>query len=898
MAKTVLPRNSIRTRIVLTTLAFFVASLWALSFYATHQLRNDTVELVGKQQLSTVTYIADQIDYELTSRIEALQKVADTITPEMIANPERLQYLLHTRIELLKLFNNGTSAFDQHGTLVALEPFAKERLNANYMDREHLIGALQQGKATISSPFMGRLIQAPIIAIAVPIRSAQGEIVGALAGLIDINQANFLGRVTENTYGMTGGYYLADNLARRIITATNKARVMELLPPQGTFPLIDSLVQDFEGTKIGMMPNGVEFLVSTKMVPHTRWSVAASLPTREAFAPIREMQENVLLASLLLTLLVGSIQLFVLRKQLSPLRHTADALAHMAEKTAPLLPIAIHRHDEIGQVVDSFNRLLQTLETKEKALRESEQNLRVIFENSGDAIFLSWHQETIDLANPAACTMFGYSEEEMQRHSLLTLADPTDERLPEAIKRAQETGRFYGELRCIAHGGRVLTAEIHTTTYRDDDGRMMTINLLRNVSERKLIEAELEQHRHHLAELVAERTRELVKARDAAEAANRAKSAFLANMSHEIRTPMNVILGMVTILRRGGVTPQQAERLSKIDTATAHLLGIINNILDLSKIEAGKFIVEETPVSPTEILQTTRLILEERAQAKGIEIEVVCDDLPTDLYGDPTRLQQALINYATNAVKFSKTGKITLRAMRQEEDTASLLVRFEVQDSGIGISPAILPRLFEAFEQADNSTTRKYGGTGLGLAITRRLAELMGGSVGAQSMPGVGSTFWFTARLTRKTSDEAGQSAAAIDTAGLAISQRYAGRRVLIVDDDPMNLEVARFLLEEVGLVVDCAADGLLALQALREEDYDIILMDVQMPTMDGLEATQLIRQTAAYSTIPILAMTANAFTEDRERCLAAGMDDVVIKPFDPDSLSAILLRWLEHRRS
>jgi PAS domain S-box-containing protein len=377
-----------------------------------------------------------------------------------------------------------------------------------------------------------------------------------------------------------------------------------------------------------------------------------------------------------------------------------------------------------------------------------------------------------------------------------------------------------------------------------------------------------------------------------AEAANVAKSAFLANMSHEIRTPMNGILGMAHLLRRGGVTPQQAARLDTIDSSGQHLLAIINDILDISKIEAGKLVLEETPVAINSLLTNVSSILAERAKARNLGFSIETDPLPPKLLGDPTRLQQALLNYATNAIKFTDKGTVTLRAVTQEESADSILIRFEVQDTGIGVSPEAMSRLFKAFEQADNSMTRKYGGTGLGLAITRRLAELMGGDAGVDSTPGIGSTFWFTARL-KIGGELVAPAPVASDNAEEEIRRRFPGRRILVVDDERINREIALIQLEDIGLVVDTAEDGAQAVALAQETPYSAIFMDMQMPNVDGLEATRQIRQIPGFQATPIIAMTANVFAEDKARCFDAGMDDFLIKPFDPDTLFATLLRAL-----
>jgi PAS domain S-box-containing protein len=605
-------------------------------------------------------------------------------------------------------------------------------------------------------------------------------------------------------------------------------------------------------------------------------------PQDNVLAKSEALGVSVIQFAVLFIVLAILAALFLGRLLAKPLNSMARAI-HQHELGEHLDVLPVERGDEVGDLARSFRAMIARINEQMREIKATEATLQMQIDRMPIGLIVWDRDFCVRTWNPAATKVFGFTEAEaLGKHPYELIVPQNTKPHVEELWRRLLNGDLtaYSINENITRDDRKIVCEWTNTPMVNDDGTITSVlSMVQDITERTKAQAEL-QH-----------------AKEQAEEASRAKSMFLSNMSHEIRTPMNTIVGMTQLALRNEHDPKQIDYLNKVIQSSEHLLGIIDDILDFSKIEAGKLTLEKSDFNLDQVWQTLRYLAAWRANEKGIKLRFdVESDIPHNLCGDLLRLNQVLLNYVNNAIKFTKQGEIVVRARMLEENDSNIILHFEVQDTGIGISQEQRASLYQPFQQGDSSTSRIHGGTGLGLIISKRLVELMGGETGFESEPGVGSTFWLTVRMdTSATHSAVNKENEKKENAELAAMAALRGKRILVAEDHPFNQIVVKEFLENSGATVSTACNGEEALELLRSENFDCVLMDIQMPVMDGLEATRQIRADPTLAEIPILALTANAYSEDRERCMAAGMNDFISKPIKADDFYQTIANCLSN---
>jgi PAS domain S-box-containing protein len=712
--------RSLKAKMTLFTLGIFLLSIWSLAFYTSLMLREDMKRLLGEQQFSAVSFIASEVNSELDVRLRALEIVAGAITPAMLGNTAAVQSFLGQHTILQSLFNGGPFVTRLDGIASASLPLSAGRAGTDYMDRDYITAALKESKATVGRPVMGRKVPSPIISMAAPIRDVQGKVIGVLAGVTDLGKPNFLDKLTANRYGKTGGYLLVAPQYRLIVAATDKRRGMEDLPAPGINPLIDRFIQDYEGSDVLVNPLGVEVLASAKGVPAAGWFVASQLPTEEAFAPVRAMQQRMLVVTIFLTLLAGSLTWWMLRRQLSPMLAAVRKLATLSDSDQPPQPLPIIRQDEIGQLITGFNRLLETSERRKEALRESEFRWKFAIEGSGEGLW-DW--------NVANNTVFfsgrwkevlGFSEDELgiSLQEWTTRIHPEDK--TKTLSTMQDyldgkTSIYVSEQRvCCKDGSYKWSLNRGLVVSRsDDDKPLRMIGTHSDITERKKTELALREKTNQLHML----SRRILETQ---ETERRRVAHELHDELGQALTAIKINLQMRERLQKHSPDELNTENLRIVDDALQQVrrlaLALRPSMLDdLGLLPALRWMAEQSSARSGFTVEFHTSMPEVRLAP---EIETACFRI----------VQESLTNIARHA-----QAQLVQIELHRTCDALMLCVR----DDGCGFDLAAM-------------RGRAVAGGSIGVLGMQERAELIGGQLDIESTPGQGSTVRLRCPLRRR----------------------------------------------------------------------------------------------------------------------------------------------------
>ena len=868
---------SMKTRITLLTLGLFTAAVWLLAFQASQELRQGFLDELAVQQSTMVRYIAGSIEDAIAVRTTALKAVASHIRPEWLTDRTAMRDFLQQRLTIQGMFELGLIVIAKDGAGIADYPELPGRAEGSFTDFEYFKEVLATNAPAIDKPRTGRFSQRPVAIVAVPIRDADGGVVGVLAGVNTIVTTDIFQSIRKNTVKQGLDIHVISRRDELFVTSTDPTRTLQPAPSPGINRQHDRYMEGFEGSGVAVNSRGVEELSSAVSIPGTSWFVVAVLPTAAAFGQIARTEHRIYLEAAVVSLLFAALIWLFVHREMAPLGRYAAALRRMTADSEPLQPLPMEGSAEIRQLTASFNRLCLQLRSQEAVLQESESRFRHLADAVPVLIWLADTTKACFYFNKQWLDFTGRSFEQGVVEGWAGCIHPDDLAARRDVYERTFDARlpFAMEYRLRRHDGAYRWLYDHGAPRYDDGGTFLGyVGGCIDITDRKEAETRL------------------LEARSAAEAASRAKSAFLAMMSHELRTPMTGVIGMTDFLAETSLNEDQRSYVDTMRASAKTLLTVLNDILDYSKIDADRLTLDSVTFDVAALAAETLLLFEPKAEENRCSTSLDTGAAGRLIVkGDPIRIKQVLGNLVGNAVKFTRRGTITVR-LRHEMEGERIRLRFEIEDTGIGISDADMARLFLPFSQVDARTTRTFGGTGLGLAISKRLVEMMNGEIGASSRAGVGSVFWFSCVV-----DPGSLPGSLDETAANEPAVAVPPMTILLAEDNPINRMILKVGLERRRHSVTVVENGALACEAAAGTRFDLILMDMQMPVMDGTEATRRIRSLPPpLSDVPIVALTADALAEHRNAYMETGLSDFLTKPVEWAKLDATLAR--HHRGS
>ena len=860
----------IKAKVALATSLTTIVMIALVTAAQMQRMQEDFTKVLLAQQTALINRTAEELDDKLTVLLDIISINARQQPLALMDSEEKLRAYYSERA-LLTLFDDVV-VLDKRGRIVADVPRMPARMHTDASDRAYFKQVMRTHQPMISEPVLGKTTKLPIVQVVAPLLDARGEVAGMVIGVLRLYKDNVLGRLRTAKVGKSGYYFaVTRDPVPLYVLHPDPARLMQPRIPNANASTTRWLSEGREGSSISVNSRGIRGINSFKALKSVNWMLAASLPLEDAFEPIEGVLYRLAAWGAFASLLAAAIVGWLTVRLLSPLVRLRDAILALRAGASSFSPIPVTNRDEIGELTAAFNGLIA-----ERLAADA--RLQSLIEFAPNAMLVIGADGRIETFNRQAERYFGY-----RRTTIV--GQPLEMLLPQRYRERHAGERdgffstsFSAEPRLMGRGqvlwglrqdGSEFPLEVNLSQVKTDQG-IKVLAVIADITER-----------HRLQREVTARAEELERERDRAEAANRAKSDFVANMSHEIRTPLNAVLGMAYLLGNTTLTGEQRKYLTMVRVSGQSLLGILNDVLDYSKIEARRMELSPVEFDLDELMNTLATTMTMSASDKELELAIGVEaDVPRRLLGDALRLQQILVNLAGNAIKFTPAGEVMVGVSVAERTGDQAVLRFEVRDTGIGMTAAQQAQLFTAFSQGDESITRRFGGTGLGLTISKHLIQMMGGQIEIASTEGEGSRFWFSLpfAVLQDAPDERRRPA-------------LGQLRLLVADDNQTSRQLIGKLIHTWGWEVDAVDSGAAALALYRRREgagqpYDVVLADWHMPGMDGLATAKAIRQAALGKKQPVVVMV-NAFARDRlEEISSANEADVVLmKPITGSSL-------------